>query len=388
MTKGPRCHGAARALAGSFSRAALVLLALGCLGGCGGAKGGGELAAPPATVADSRALQKLVQGVEAAETREKRDRALTLLREAVKVDPMLWEARFGLGVLLAGAGRLEEAEAELTKAQELASNAEDVVLALGEVRRRLGAPEKAAEVLQAFTGTFPEANDARVLLVACLRDAGRFDAAIEEAQAVLVRRAGDPSALSELALTYLEQGELDTAELLSAEALKVTPRPALAERTAGLVALARGDDALAFRHFEQASTIDPRDTTARLNIGTVLLRAGIYDRAEVAFRAVREVDPDDDSAQIGLAIALRGQGRRDHPGPYREAQKLLSELSEGRGGNLVATYNLAVLLADFLEEPDRATRLFDEYLRRAPKNHEGRAYAERRLKELKSAVAR
>src|SRR5690606_28949319 len=114
---------------------------------------------------------------------------------------------------------------------------------------------------------------------------------------------------------------------------------AVAERTAGLVALKKGDDAVAFRHFARASELDPSDTTARSNMGTVLLEAGVYDKAEQQFRAVLEVKPLDVDASLGLAASLRGQGSRDNPGPYQEAEKLLLAVLEQQPRSFRAAFN-------------------------------------------------
>src|SRR6185295_12253133 len=116
-------------------------------------------------------LGSMVKGVEAAKQSNDRDHAIDLLREATKKDPQLWEARYNLGVLLADRNRLAEAETELAKAAELAPNAEDVAVALGEVRRRRDEPEAAADGLSAFVKGQPNAVEARIALVLALREA-------------------------------------------------------------------------------------------------------------------------------------------------------------------------------------------------------------------------
>jgi tetratricopeptide (TPR) repeat protein len=218
--------------------------------------------------------------------------------------------------------------------------------------------------------------------VSALRANGKLDEAIKEAQEVLVRRGGDPHALSELALAYLDKGELDTAELLVSEALKAKDS-AIAQRTAGLVALERGDDAVAFHRFSRASELDPNDTTARLNMGAVLLNAGVYDRAEAQYRAVLKAKAQDIDAEVGLAAALRGQGSREKKGPYEEAARVLQGVLKRKPNHLAATYNLAVLYTDFLERRSEAKPLYQKFLELAPKNHPARKPAEAALGMLK-----
>jgi cytochrome c-type biogenesis protein CcmH/NrfG len=95
--------------------------------------------------------------------------------------------------------------------------------------------------------------------------------------------------------------------------------------------------------------------------------------------------PDDDSAVLGLAAALRGQGSREKRDSYLEAEKLLKELREKRPKQLAATFNLAVLYADFLGKPAEAKTLFDEFLRDAPETHPARPVAQKWLSQQKGA---
>jgi tetratricopeptide (TPR) repeat protein len=163
------------------------------------------------------------------------------------------------------------------------------------------------------------------------------------------------------------------------EALKADPDSAVAERTAGLISLKKGDDAVAFRHFARASELDPKETAARLNVGTVLLEAGIYDRAATEFRGVIAVERDNTAAAIGLAAALRGTGKRDNQAPYHESEKLLKGVLDREPKNLSATYNLAILYSDFMQRPADAKPLFKRFLDDAPKSHPARPDAEKKL---------
>jgi tetratricopeptide (TPR) repeat protein len=166
---------------------------------------------------------------------------------------------------------------------------------------------------------------------------------------------------------------------LSKEALKAAPESAVAERTAGMIALERGDDAVAFRHFQKASELDRNDTTARLNTGVVLVQAGVYDKAASELKAVLEIEPDNNMAAITLAAALRGRAKRDDQSAYIEAERLLQGVLEREPKSLSATFNLAVLYADYLKRPADAEKLFRRFLSDAPDKHPARAEAERFL---------
>ncbi|HET9960680.1 MAG TPA: tetratricopeptide repeat protein [Polyangiaceae bacterium] len=353
------------------------VLLCGAAVGCGGAqKSTASVAARPVNAA---AVSQLAQGAEAAKQPEGRRRAMGLFESAVKTDRELFEAHFNLGVLKAEAGDLEQAERSLSEAERLAPNAEDVVVALAEVRRRRGEPQAALDSLRRFVKDNPNATLAPIVLMAVLRESGKADQAIDLAHQVLVRRARDPYALSELALAHLERAEVDTAEILAQEAAKADPKSAVAERTLGLVALKKGDDALSFRHFARATELDPTDTTARLNMGTVLLQAGVYDRAAEQFRAVLTANAEDTPATLGLAAALRGGAKKDDSRALQEAEKLLTALLVREPGNWAAQFNLALLYSGPLKRPDAASALFKRVLDSAPSQHPAHAEAEKYL---------
>ncbi|HEY2407428.1 MAG TPA: tetratricopeptide repeat protein [Polyangiaceae bacterium] len=357
----------------AFAVHSLLFLSL----ACGGSHK--KVDAPTLPPANPQAVSKMVQGLQSAKDAGGRDRAIALLQEAVTTDPQLWEARFNLGVLLAKKGDLSASERQLSEAQKLAPNAEDVAVALAEVRRRQGDADGAIDALQGFVKDNPSAKVAPMVLVTALREGGKTKDAIEHAQRVLVVHSSDPYALSELALANMDLDELDTAELLVGEALKADDKSAVAERTAGLISLRKGDDAVAFKHFQRASELDPKDTTARLNTGTVLVQAGVYDKAAQEFRAVLEVEPDNIDAMVGLAAARRGQGKREDQSPYLEAEKLLKNVLSHEPNNVDALFNLGILYSDYLKRPNDANPLFKQFLDQAPKNHPGRAEAERLL---------
>ncbi|HKO50149.1 MAG TPA: tetratricopeptide repeat protein [Polyangiaceae bacterium] len=361
--------------------AALVTLAV-CLGACGASQK--KLDVPALPPANPQAVGKMVQGVQSAKDPSGKERAIQLLRDALAGDPGLWEAHYNLGVLLADKGDLKAAERELAQGAKLAPNAEDVAVGLSEVRRRQGDADGAIDALQPFVKQYPTAKVAPIALVTALREGGKVKEAIEQGQRVLVYHSSDPYALSELALSNVEQGEIDTAELLIAEALKADDKSAVAERTAGLISLRKGDDAVAFKHFQRASELDPKDTTARLNTGTVLLQAGVYDKAAQEFRAVIAVEPESTDAMLGLAAARRGQGKKGDQSAFLEAEKLLKGVLEREPKNVDATFNLAILYTDYLKRPNEATPLLQGFLDDAPKNHPGRGEAERLISGVQS----
>jgi len=324
------------------------------------------------------AAAKMAQGVQAARAGQ-RQQGMTLLREAIALDPSLWEAAYDLGLLLANDGDLGGAEQELSSAGKRAPASEDVAMALAEVRRRRGESRRAARGLADFVRDHPGALDARTLAVTALREDGQVDEAIADAREVLLRKPGDATALAELALSYLAKGENQTASLLAKQALDANPNGAVAHRATGLIDLSNGDDAEAFSEFRKAAQADPHDTTSRINMGVVLLRAGGYAKAEQQYREILKVLPDDSDAHLGLAAALRGQADARHPQKLHEARLLLEGALVKSPHDASALFNLGVLLEDFLKEPGSAAPLFKRFLAEVPEGHPLRAEAERYL---------
>jgi tetratricopeptide (TPR) repeat protein len=354
------------------------------LGGCVSPRDAAVAASKVVPPANPVAIAKMVQGVIAAKDPNGTEQAIQLLREAVALDPYLWEARYDLGVVLSRAGDLAGAEDALATAAKSDEGAEEVALALAEVRQRRGEHKAAADGLGDFVEAHPQALAARTLYVACLRDAGQIDKAIREAREVLVHKPGDASALAELALSHLAKGERDEASLLAKQALDSDAHSAVAERATGMIALSRGDDATAFLSFSKATQADPKDTTARLNMGSVLLRAGAYAKAAEQFRAILQVLPDDSDAILGLACALKGEGAQAKDGApkVQEARTLLEKLLTRSPHNVGALFNLGVLYADVLKRPDDARSLFQRFLSDAPTDHPARAEASRYIASL------
>ncbi len=358
------------------------LAAIAVVGLTAAACGGGSHAAAPQakTVAlppaNPVAVSAMVQGVQAAKDGQ-RERAIGLLRDAIRDDANLWEARFDLGVVLAAAGDLAEAEDQLATAGKLSPDVPDLAVALAEVRRRRGEHRRAAEGLSDFVQGHPNAVDVRTQYVAALRESGQIDKAIAEAREVLVRKPSDAAALAELALSHLARGEKEAAALLAKQALDSNPNSAVAHRATGLLGLANGDDAEAFAEFRKAAQADPHDTTSRLNMGVVLLKAGVYAKAADQYHEILKIAPDDVDAQVGLAAALRGEADTAHPQNLEQARALLEKVVAGNAHDTRALFNLGVLYADFLKKPVDAAPYFQRFLSDAPSDDPLRPDAER-----------
>ncbi len=368
-----------------LTAAALLLSGTGCgKGGTKPAANAGETTTklPPA---NPQAVTKMVQGAKMVKERELRERGVALLREAIQIDPNLWEARMNLGIGLALSGDLVGAENELDRARKAAPFSPEVAMALGEVQHRRGDDKAAASTLGEFVKRNPDSVDVRSRYVTALRNAGETKDAILEAREVLVRRSGDANALSELALCHLAKEEKDIALLLAKQAIDADGKNATPHRTMGLIHLTSGEDALAFQSFQKASQLDPRDTTARLNMASVLMRAGAYGKAEDQYKAILSVAADDLDAQVGYAAALRATS--DGKGPkLEEARAILERVLLRDPHQVSALLNVGVLYNDYLKNPEKAKPYFVRFLDDAHPYHPSRGDAEKALAMIKLSV--
>jgi len=128
-----------------------------------------------------------------------------------------------------------------------------------------------------------------------------------------------PRAAEELrrGYAYLEEGELERAEVAFAHALEFHPDLPEAWNGAGMVAHRRGDLAAARHLFGQAARRGRDFAEARVNLGAVALQQGRHAEAEELLRDALAIDPDLWVARLDLARALLARGRA-HPGE-REA---------------------------------------------------------------------
>lgn len=386
------------------------LLALALLSGCGGgsAKQSGGPTSAERRISNPQAVAKLAQGAAAAREVAGLERAAALFRQALVIDPGLWEARFNLGVVLAAAGELDDAAKELARAAKEAPAEESIVVALAEVERRRGRSKEGADMLAAFVKAHPTAAGAKDAYVSALRDSKQYDKALEQARELLLLHPGDAGALAELSLCYLAKGDHETASLVAKQAVDSASKndakdpkdpkadkPAAKERSeeatkkagkahlaSALVAFTRGNDAEAFAAFQKAAELDPRDPTPKMNMGTIFVRAGQYAKAEEQFRGVLAGSRDDIDALLGLAIAQRGQGTPENQAKWAEAKATLERVLVLDKDNPAAHYNLGVLYMYSLKKPAEAKASFQRFLKEAPGSHPQVAEAKKSLVEI------
>lgn len=313
------------------------------------------------------------------------DRALDRLKDAVQIDPGLWEAWYDTGFIELSRHHTDEAVAALEKAHAILPTHAATVQALGEAYVQAGRAADAVKLLRGFVDKQPKAKQitaVRVQLADALRRYNKLDEATEVLRGVLRVEPRAQTALDALGMVYEARGQHELADLVLHKALDVDNQSRAAAdvyNNLGLVALARRRDQEAFADFDQASRIDPTLTVARRNKAMVYLDCGDYARAADELRAVTKADPTDVDAWNALGVAERGAGKFD--AAERAYEKALAAEPNGPVA-ADALYNLAVLQMDFTKQPQKARARLDEYLKIAAPGHPRRADAEARAREL------
>jgi Tfp pilus assembly protein PilF len=313
------------------------------------------------------------------------ERALERLKDAIEIDPGLWEAWYDAGYLELQRHHTDEAIASLEKALSILPTHGPTVAALGQAYLTEGRTADAVKVLKGYVEKQPnakEANAARVQLANAQRRANKLDDATETLRAVLRLEPRSAPALSALGMVYEARGQHDLADLVLHRALDIDKESKSAAdvyNNLGLVALARRRDQEAFANFDQASHLDPALTVARRNKAMVYLDCGDYTRAAEELRGVTKADPTDVEAWNALGVAERGQGKFD--AAQRAYEKALAADPKGPGA-VDALFNLAVLQMDFKKDEAKARARLDEYLKAAAPTHPRRGDAEARAREL------
>ena len=137
----------------------------------------------------------------------------------------------------------------------------------------------------------------------------------------------------------LGAGQIDAAQLLVQQALRVDPGSAPVHNLAAIVALMRQDAHAACTHARQAVGRAPHDPALRFTLGRALKAAGELDAAIDAYRRAIELSPRFAEVHVSLGIALKARGDLDAAiDCHRRALELAPQLA-------VAHANLAVALA-------------------------------------------
>ena len=128
------------------------------------------------------------------------------------------------------------------------------------------------------------------------------------ASIVRKRRVAGPGDF-DAAVVHFRAGRLGEANELACRILRGDPDRAEAWDLLGAIALARGEQSMAVRHFEDAAALAPLDARIITNLAETNRRNGDLDGAETLSRQALAIDPKRVTALHTLALTLTAQGR-------------------------------------------------------------------------------
>ncbi|MBD3237330.1 MAG: sulfatase-like hydrolase/transferase [Candidatus Eisenbacteria bacterium] len=283
------------------------------------------------------------------QTREAR----RLLDEALEADPGNPEALRVLGVALLRLGASDEAVELYTGLLERFPGDVELQLNLGRALLQSEDADRAAELFAALLETDPDNEAARNLYPRALRRAGR----VAEARRFLEREAEradeEGPALAMRAMYEWEQGDLEEAHRLAAEALALDPalpdalalvgewnwRRAHAEAEAGHHASADSLLRLARGQMSRALELDPLTSLAAFRMAWAMGRDGDLEKAEELYRRALAENPSMIEARVNLANLLN-QTRR--PGEALRHYEMVLERG-AESPDILVNYGVALI---------------------------------------------
>jgi tetratricopeptide (TPR) repeat protein len=226
---------------------------------------------------------------------------------AAAIEPRRAEGHAGQAVLRRQAWDHEGAVTVLEAALDRVAPEErpDLLLSLGETRRRQGRLSEAAVLFGEVIAARPGEAQARAGLALVAEGRGDLAGAIAAWDGFLRLREGDEPA--RLRRQELQELRVSIAALQGAAGAEA---PAALWRETGRLQAIAGDARGAADSFRRALAVAPRDFEARRGLALALRDAGDAGAAETAFRDVLRLEPRDAAALYGLVELARRRGGR------------------------------------------------------------------------------
>ncbi|TYO90817.1 tetratricopeptide repeat protein [Oceanicella actignis] len=206
--------------------------------------------------------------------------------------------RLALGAMaLIARGRLDEAEARIRRALDLAPDDPAALTARGYLRQARGALDGALADARRAADTRPADPDlrARVAELALLRG----DLALARAEAARAQALGpSPYALAMEGFAELAAYRDDAARAAFEKALALDPGAADARLGMAFIDIVRGDLAKGRAQLETLAVLDPRSARLRSLLGRAYFEEGRADKARAQFARAAEFDPDDPAPHL------------------------------------------------------------------------------------------
>lgn len=188
---------------------------------------------------------------------------------------------------------------------------------------------------------------------------GELGMAADAYQRVLAVQPNDAAANEGLGLIMLRRGQLDAAGKLLNIAIKLNPRAWRAYNGLGVIADLSGDYAGAAARYGLANALNPNQPQVLNNLGYSRYMAGDYYNAQLYFRRVLSATPDNEKAWSNLALVYTRQNQ------YPQAVAAFSEIMSAAEANYSTGY---ICMLEHRNED--AERLFKQAIALSPSYYE------------------
>ncbi len=325
---------------------------------CGGEKKPAETSAEPERINPKAEFKR---GVELLSTPDKNGNvdyaaAYEAFELAVTEDPSLARAQFNAGWCAERLGRTDRAEQHYRAALDADGNYKNALYNLGNMLMANDRPGEAAALYENYVAVNPTDLEVRNNLMEALNGAEMYDAAIDQAGAILLLDPENVGTYRNLSRTYFAKGEFAMSQLCAEKARTLKEGDPGLYNNMGVTYLLQGDEISAIENFQTAVKLDSDNLEANMNLGWVALRSGDYALARTAFEAATSSAPGNVDAKLGLAIALRGAKE------YDAAAKLYDEVLAIDPKNEMAYFNASTLHKIYTKDYKRAQKYLDQYI--------------------------
>jgi tetratricopeptide (TPR) repeat protein len=253
-------------------------------------------------------------------------RAEEQLRRAVKLNPNSYNARYFLGVVLAGTGKVEEAITQLQAAEKVHPGAPGAHYELSVLYAKAKNIEGSQEEAKAFQRAQDKTEQARRFDLLRLKGddfLGKGDAQ----EAAVTYREGiklnpdDPGMHYNLSLALAKLGDGPGERQELEDAVKLGPNLPEPHNQLGTLYLAEGRITEAEAEFKSAIAANPAFAEAENNLGTLYGRIGNHRAATELFREALQNNPEFAQAHANLGLTLAADGNLEEAA--RELEKAL-----------------------------------------------------------------
>lgn len=263
--------------------------------------------------------------------------AVALWTDVVEKNPRNVRGLNNLAMVLADAGRLEDAEKALNKAIEIKPAYELGRINLGRIFLIQDRPVQARKAFQTVLEKNPSDLSARMGLGEALRKEGQLEAAAAQFEEALRLEPTEEKAGMFLAEIRSAQGENGKVEKILADLMKKNPGDPSVLTVMGNMKREAGDREGALRYYRETVKADPLAVDARVNLAAIMAEEKRYDDAERLLAEVIRIDPGNSRARSSLGALLLVRGK------IPEARREFEEALRIDGENGEALFNLASL---------------------------------------------